>query len=654
MDESDPAMTAAPATGPAPGPVQQQNMQMAGSEIKTSLTTKLLWTIIVISTILVVITSVIEIAQERDDFVQAERSEAQAAVSANRDALSLALWSFDQRALGITMHSLIRGTSIFRVEVVEDGKTLLKLDRFTGPTKVDYAWQVPLFRPNTNETIGLLRISESYADVLAQVRRHAGALIIAEIGKILALSVLIFFLVHRWITRPLSLLAAKVHDVAISDGNEKIVLKRPPHGGYDEIDALIDAINFNHQERRRMEAEQRSRQAREAQTGKLDALGRVAGGVAHDFNNILGAILGFARLLAQDLPGESLQHHFVKRILAASERGRELVEQVLAFTRGRGVERKIIDLQRVVRQSETLLSASFAKTTHARFKYDSGALPVLGNEARLGQLVSNLCLNANEALCRKPGLVAVEVGRVPRDELESLKAAGPDERLFGNIDPARDYVRLRVSDSGAGIPREILDRIFEPFFTTKGRQHGTGLGLAVVQGVVESHGGICHVLSRPGGGARFSVYLPLEGGLPAAAQTPKIATERLVGNERILVVDDEADIVDALVFGLERLGYETVGVNDPVEALEAFAEAPFAWDLVVTDQVMPGMRGLELVKQMKAIRGDIKIVLCTGYSDNIDEVVSREAGVDAFHIKPVDAVLIAPSIRRLMDAPADA
>src|SRR5579872_43217 len=164
MDESGAAVTA-----------------MATGRIQTSLTTKLLWIIIVISAILVLIASVIEIAQERDDFVLAEKNEAQAAVSANRDALSLALWSFDQRALSITTHSLIRGTSIFRVEVIADGKTLLKLDRFAQPTKVDYSWQVPLFRPNTTETIGLLRISESYADVLAQVRRHAGALVVTEL-----------------------------------------------------------------------------------------------------------------------------------------------------------------------------------------------------------------------------------------------------------------------------------------------------------------------------------------------------------------------------------------------------------------------------------------------------------------------------------------
>ena len=626
---------------------------MPTSAIRISLTTKLLWVIAILSTILVLLTSAFEISQERADLIQAEKDEAQAAVSANRDALSLALWTFDERALDITAHSLIRGTSIFRVELIEKGKTRMRMDRSGQPPPLDYAWQVPLYRPNTRDRIGELRISESYADVLAQVRRHAGALVVTELGKILALSLLVFFVIHRWITRPLSLLAGKVHDTATSDSEEMIVLNRKFHGGYDEIDALVGAINFNRRERSAMEAQQRLQQAREAQSRRLDALGRVAGGVAHDFNNILGAILGFARLLAQDLAQGSLQHQFVQRILAASERGRVLVEQVLASTRGGGQERKIVDLRQIVRQSEHLFSASFAGSTSVRFHYDEDALPVLGDEARLGQLVANLCLNAHEALCGQPGTVAVEVTRVPRGELASLKTAAPDERIFGEIEPSCDIARLQVSDSGEGISGDILDRIFEPFFTTKGRQQGTGLGLAVVHGVVESHSGVCHVLSRPGGGTRFRVYLPLVKSASPEPAIPAVAAETITGRERVLIVDDEPDIVDTLTLGLERLGYETVGVTDPLEALMAFREAPQAFDVVVTDQVMPGMRGVDLARQMKLIRPDIRIVLCTGYSDNIDEAIARQAGVDAFHHKPADALLIAPSIRRLMDGPAD-
>jgi signal transduction histidine kinase/ActR/RegA family two-component response regulator len=613
----------------------------------------LLWVIVVASGLLVMTTSAIEIARDRDDLIQTKRNEAEAVVRANRDALSLALWSFDQRALSITAESLIRGTSIFRIEIVEPGKSEMTLVRLKQPAKVDYSWQVPLFRPKTNETIGFLRISENYADILTQVRRRAGALIIAEVVKILAVSIFLFFLIHRWITRPLSMLAHKVQDTATSETYERIDLNRPFHGGYDEIDALVSAINFNHHERARMEATQRLQQVREAQSGKLDALGRVASGVAHDFNNILGAILGFARLLVQDLARDSLQYHFAQRILAASDRGRQLVEEILAFTRGGGVERKVVDLQKIVRQSAALLSESFAKCADVKFFYFAQELPVLGNEAQLGQLVSNLCINANESLGGKPVTVRIQLSRVSRSDVQALMIAGMSamERIFGDVAPASEFVRLSVSDSGAGIPPDILDRIFEPFYSTKGRHHGTGLGLAVVHGVVESHAGVCHVQTSPTGTC-FSVYLPLAGVLSSILPKSDVDQKPPVGRERILIVDDEPDIVDALTLGLERLGYETVGVCDPIEALDAFAESPDAWDVVVTDQIMPGMRGLELIQKMKAIRANIRIVLCTGYSDGRDAVVSHEAGVDALHLKPVDANLIAHVVRELMDNPA--
>jgi CheY-like chemotaxis protein len=209
-----------------------------------------------------------------------------------------------------------------------------------------------------------------------------------------------------------------------------------------------------------------------------------------------------------------------------------------------------------------------------------------------------------------------------------------------------EYARLRVSDNGAGISADILKRIFDPFFTTKGRGRGTGLGLAVVHGVVESHGGACSVETVPGRGTAFSVYLPLTSA-PAADARPAFHGDSLAGTERILVVDDEADIVDMLVIGLERLGYDVVGVNDPIEALNAFVEDPSAWDAVITDQVMPGMLGTELLSKLKTVRSDLKTVLCTGFADQAEPANSRD--IDSFLRKPTDADAVAHSLRKLFD-----
>jgi CheY-like chemotaxis protein len=372
--------------------------------------------------------------------------------------------------------------------------------------------------------------------------------------------------------------------------------------------------------------------------------------VAHDFNNILGAILGFGSLLAQDLARESAPAHYVQRMLAAAERGRELVKQILAFARTGEVDRSIIDLAQIVRQSEPLLSATVAKSTRLEFVYSGESLPVNGNGVRLGQLILNLCVNASQALAGKPGTVKVEVARAAPDEPGAMEAkAAPGEYFTGTLDAARPYARLRVSDSGEGIAPELLERIFEPFFTTKGRHQGTGLGLAVVHGVVESHGGACHISSNPQSGSIFSIYLPLSD-TPAAAGPPPQSRQRpLTGHERLLIVDDEPDLVEMLVAGFARLGYEAVGVGDPREALAAFLEDPAAFDLVITDQVMPGPSGLELTRKLKAARPDIKVILCTGYSDNISETSARAAGVDVYHVKPMDAFGLSASIRTLID-----
>jgi signal transduction histidine kinase/ActR/RegA family two-component response regulator len=605
-----------------------------------------------IGMVLVLLISTVEIWEEGGVLIADQKREAQTAVRANIDTLALALWSFDSRALDITARSLIQGTSIFRVEVIEDGKTQLKVDRSTAPLETDYFWETPLLRPNTQQVIGTLRLWENYDSARDQMKSRAAILVVTETTKVFVMSVLLFFVVHRTFTRPLSELARQVQNLGGQEYSGKITVRRPYHKGHDEIDALVDAIEVSNATRKRLEAEQRASQAREAHAGKLEALGQLAGGIAHDFNNILGAILGFGGLLAQDVPAGSMQQRFAQRILLACERGKELVEQILAFARAEGPERRIVDLGTIMRQNESLLTASLPKSTRLSFVHTDGELPVFSSEARLSQLIANLCINASEALEGRSGMVTVEAECAAPGEVAELmaKSPAPGERFDGNVDPSLAFVRLRVSDTGPGVPHDILDRIFDPFFTTKGRQRGTGLGLAVVHGVIESHGGACHVMSRPGEGTIFSAYLPLAAQQPAVRAESKAENHGLHGHERILIVDDEQDIVDMLSIGLGRLGYETVGVNDPIEAVAAFEEDPMAWDVVVTDQVMPAMRGLELIRKLKSIRPDIRTVLCTGYSDGANEGISLAAGADAFLLKPLDAMRIAPSLRKLMDS----
>ncbi|MBI3516450.1 MAG: response regulator, partial [Proteobacteria bacterium] len=232
-------------------------------------------------------------------------------------------------------------------------------------------------------------------------------------------------------------------------------------------------------------------------------------------------------------------------------------------------------------------------------------------------------------------------GGGPRD-LESALARG------GRLDPGRRYGAIRVADSGAGMDQATVEQIFEPFFTTKEGGHGTGLGLAVVHGIVMAYDGAYLVRSRVGTGSEFSLYLPLDETISEAA-TETDGTASLRGDESVLIVDDEVDLTDMLSIGLERLGYDVTCCNDPFEALHAFEQDPGAWDVVVTDHMMPAMRGVALIERLKTISPGVATLLCTGFSDGATEEAARRAGADAFLMKPLEAHRIAQQMRALLD-----
>jgi CheY-like chemotaxis protein len=276
----------------------------------------------------------------------------------------------------------------------------------------------------------------------------------------------------------------------------------------------------------------------------------------------------------------------------------------------------------------------------------------------VNQILLNLCQNASHALGSKLGRVTVRLDRVEADStaadyrtFETVSGAAapqPDDRAqvtIGSLDRQQSYARITVSDSGSGMSREVLERIFDPFFTTKARGRGTGLGLAVVHGIIMSHGGACLVTSTVGEGTSFAVYLPTTNAAVAEASSAEDVTS-LRGAERIMVIDDEEDICDVLTEGLERLGYNVAAVSDPTMALEAFTDAPDEWDFVISDQIMPHVRGLDLCARMKAIKPSLKFVLCTGYSDGTTEAKAYETGVDRFFMKPVSVNQLAAAIRQ--------
>jgi PAS domain S-box-containing protein len=406
---------------------------------------------------------------------------------------------------------------------------------------------------------------------------------------------------------------------------------RLPDGGIISVIIDVTARHAGARERQRL-------QAQLDQASRMEAIGQLAGGIAHDFNNLLGAISGFAEFLDQDLPPESQQRLFARRILSASERGKALVNQILTFTRVRALERSPLDLREIMRKIPELVAGSMPASVRLALHLTSDPVAVLANEEQITQLLSNLCLNARDALPERGG--DIDVGLTV---IVPGKADFGHSVLVGSLIPARRYARINVRDSGAGIDPDHLPRIFEPFFTTKQRGRGTGLGLSIVHGIVVSYAGACAVDSTPGRGTSFFVYLPISDESASATEAlPGIRDVR--GRERVLVVDDEVDITDMLSIGLERLGYEVASVNSGREALEVFREDPGAWDVVVTDHLMPDLLGLDLARRIRAIRPDIVVIVCTGLDDGVVAEAAHKAGI-GFSPKPASASAIAASIR---------
>jgi PAS domain S-box-containing protein len=374
------------------------------------------------------------------------------------------------------------------------------------------------------------------------------------------------------------------------------------------------------------------------QAEKMEALGTLAGGIAHDFNNLLAAIMGFSELVKETLPKGSREERRLEMVVEASLRGRELIKHMLTFSRQTPQEKKPLQLSSIVKETGKFLRASIPSTISVRINVESESGLVLGDPVQIEQVLMNLCTNAAHAMREKGGSLDIEVNDF------SVSPSNGDPH---GIAPGR-YMRLVVRDSGTGIPREIMDKIFDPFFTTKPLGEGTGLGLSVVMGIVKQSQGYITAESEPGKGSTFTVLLPQFG---KGAIIDEIVTVEPIptGSERILYVDDEALVVMMGEALLRQLGYEVTSHTRGRKALEVFRNDPFRFDLVITDQTMPEMTGFELAKEILALRPEIPVILCTGFSYLVDDDPAKVAGIKGFVMKPFTKGEIARTVRKALD-----
>ena len=374
------------------------------------------------------------------------------------------------------------------------------------------------------------------------------------------------------------------------------------------------------------------------QAQKMEAIGTLAGGIAHDFNNILSAILGYTELAIADVPEGSNGMDNLEEVLKAGNRAKDLVGQILAFSRQTETQFFQIQIHLIIKEALKLLRASLPSTIEINENIRAFG-KVLADPTQIHQIMMNLCTNASHAMTEDGGELSVSL----------LQVKAIDEPFVPrNLSPG-PYLKLTVSDTGCGMMPDVISRIFEPYFTTKGIGKGTGLGLSMVQGIVESHGGVVTVDSIPGKGTRFHVYLPEI--IDPVNDTETIKKEETVfqGTERILVVDDEPTIIKMLKKVLERSGYEVTGRTGSIEALELFKAKPDQFDLILTDMTMPYMTGYQLARQLIEIRSDIPIILCTGFHEKVSEEATKEIGIRAVVMKPILQNVLAQTIRKVLD-----
>ncbi len=493
------------------------------------------------------------------------------------------------------------------------------------------------------DIIGWLQIGISLEKIDTEVKKRIITLSLFVIGLTLV-GLFASFIFARSLTKPINKLLLGVNRIGQGDLSYKVNLQR-----VDEIGALASAINnmsnelqqkttsidkLNKEIKEREKAEDHLRQSQ-----KMEAVGTLASGIAHDFNNILSIILCNTELTMDDIRGNNEAHNNLQQIITACLRAKEMVRQILTFSRQENQELRPIKIDDAVKSSMHLLRASIPTTIEIRYDISSQIDTIMADPTQLNQILLNLCTNAAHAMQEGGGILEIV-----------LKSENIDEEIASQYQDLSqgDYVKLSVSDTGHGIPPEIIEKVFDPYYTTKEVGKGTGMGLALVHGIVKSHNGSIYVSSEAGKGTMFEIYFPV---IKTEKFTKDIKDFESVptGNDRILIVDDEEDLINIETRMLEGLGYNVTAKTSSVEALNVFAFDPEKFDLVITDMTMPNMDGEKLSKKLIEIRPDIPIIICTGYSENIDKIKAKSIGIRAYVMKPVGKRSLAQTIRKVLD-----
>ena len=485
--------------------------------------------------------------------------------------------------------------------------------------------------------IGVVVMQAHYEKFPAALFNDVPQLLLTNFLSIFGVAAIVYLLFHRQALKRLVSVERYARDIELQkiETLEPITVKKQLLGE-DEIDHLADAINsmietLKHELEQRQQLEQKLAQAQ-----KMEALGTLAGGIAHDFNNILSAVLGFAQLSSMSCdPGSKLEQ-YQNQIIHAGERAKKLIAQILLFSRRAEPVREALFLADIVKENLALHQSGLAGSIAVESALEPG-VKVLADRGQIHQILMNMVTNAGHAMAAGGGVLRIEVTRTT---LSAEKA----EALHIRPGP---YGRLTVKDTGPGIAPQIAERVFDPFFSTKKVGEGTGMGLAVAHGIVRAHGGAIELLSSPGEGATFYIYLPETD---ADVQVKQVNREIINGQgEFIIVVDDEKTVTDMSDELLVKLGYQTKSFNDPLDACNAIISGDVdAVDLLITDMSMPEFSGVELARKLRQAEHTFPILLWTGYAEHIEPEDLEETKIAMILDKPFTLESLAKTVRKLL------
>lgn len=423
------------------------------------------------------------------------------------------------------------------------------------------------------------------------------------------------------------------------DGSIKVVEvnSRPlVFRGKKALLSMFNDVTF----KKEAEAEQEKLRHQLMQAQKMEAIGTLAGGIAHDFNNILSAILGYSEIATEHIHDHNQVRNYLNKILLAGNRAKELVQQILTFSRQGVSNFQLLEMQLLAKEVLRLLRSTLPATIQLQSRIDIQCRPIRANPSQMYQVLMNLAVNAKHAIGKSNGTLTIGLSE------KNIPVSGIIEN--GVTINGGNYIVLEVTDTGTGMDEDTTLKIFDPFFTTKEPGEGTGLGLAVVYGIVKAHQGEITVDSRINSGTTFRVYLPLAQENGKEEEKGNLSEESLHGSERVLLVDDELAIIEIEKYSLEKYGYRVHEYGCSLSALAFFRQNPQNIDVLITDRNMPNMDGITLAEQCRQIRPDIPVILCTGFSETVQTKKATELGINEYLLKPLLKDDLPKAIRRVM------